>query len=322
VFSGVFSQLCADEKRMTPENVPVVGGAFRQGERDMRIGIMTSALAVAVCAGSALADISTVNGYRVEARVFNDFASSNLTINGTSYNGAPSGGAIVGPGSVLFQETFAQGTTGNFANKHLAYLSTNAGATPYGHVFGQSFSLNFTARINSGISTEPRKEGMLQIENVRPGFTDNGSVLLGSEGEVAIFGGAMPFFSCRVPSSAGVGAVGVTGVDWYTPGTTATVSFSYFAPGVVDPTLGAYRLDFTDSVNGFRSSGLKVWGVEGDGVNGFMGGTRFAFQAQNQRNPAIADSSTMEYGNISIVPAPGAAALLGVAGLLAARRRR
>lgn len=286
-----------------------------------RINCLSAAAGVMLLAGSALADISTVNGYRVEARVFNDFGGSSLTINGTNY-AAPGSGAIASPSSVIFQENFPQGIQGNFANKHLAYLSTDGGATAYGAQQSQSFSISFSARLNSGVATAPRKEGMLQIENPRAAFTDEGHVLLGSEGEVAIFGAAMPFFSCRVPSSAGVGAVGVTGADWYTPGTVAQVTFAYFAPGVLDPTLAAYRLDFTDAVTGFHSSGIKIWGVEGDGTVGFGTGTKIAFQAQNQRNPAIADSSTMEYNNITIVPAPGAALLLGIGGLVAGRRRR
>ena len=38
-------------------------------------------------------DISTVNGYNVEARLYNDFAATNLNINGTAYP-APALGAI------------------------------------------------------------------------------------------------------------------------------------------------------------------------------------------------------------------------------------
>jgi hypothetical protein len=271
--------------------------------------------ALALFAGAAVAgDITTVNGVNVQNRVWNDFPTSNLTPN------------MAFPANVGWDEQFPAGTVGNFANKHLAYLSNDGGASAYQHWVGQGFTMSFTARIaeptGAGV---PRKEGMLQIENPRPalGFTDEGHVLLGSEGEVAIFGGVMPFFSCRVPGSAGVGAVGVTGADWYTPGTVATVSFTYYAPGEVDAVLGGYRLDFTDAVTGFHSSGVKLWGnAEPDGTVGFNTGTKFAFQAQNQRNPLINDVADTDYGNISIVPAPGVLAALGLAGLAAGRRRR
>ena len=155
-----------------------------------------------------------------------------------------------------------------------------------------------------------RREAGIQVLNPRPslGFTDEGQMLIASDGEVAIFGGVMPF--------TGFGNV-------YTAGTTASVLWEYFAPGTADPILGAYRLRFTDAVTGLHDSGLKLWGAgEPDGLFGFNFGTEMALKAQNQRIPTINDFSDIAYSNFSIVPAPSAVALLGMAGLITGRRRR
>ncbi len=276
------------------------------------MGTRFALAAVATFAGSAMAiDINSVNSVHVVNRVFNDFPTSNLT-NVANF-----------PAEVSWHEEFPAGTVGNFANKHLAYLSNDGGASAYQHYPGQGFTLGFDARI-AAPGVAPRKEGVLQIENPRPGlgFTDEGHVLIGSEGEIAIFGGVMPFFSCRVPGSAGIGAVGVDGSDWYSPGESARITFRYYAPGEVDAVLGGYELTY-QGVNGFRSSGVKLWGnAEPDGTVGFNFGTKIAFQIQNQRNPVINDVSDAQYTNITLVPAPGALALIGLGGLAAARRRR
>lgn len=265
---------------------------------------------VASCGMAQASDISQANGVMFNNRVWNDFPGSTLTPVNTW------------PTAVGWNEQFAVGEVGNFANKHLAYLSTDGGTSAHQHHVAQGFTLSFTVNI-SAPNALPRKEGALQIENPRPalGFTDEGHMLVASDGEVAIFGGAMPFFSSNVPGSWGSGSSGSSG-GWYTLGQTAQVSFTYYAPGDVDPTLGAYRITFNDPVTGMHDSGLKIWGVESDGTAGFNTGTKIAFQAQNTRNPLIADSSDVIYGNVSVVPAPGALALLGLGGLAAARRRR
>ncbi|QOJ00677.1 MAG: hypothetical protein HRU70_09305 [Phycisphaeraceae bacterium] len=255
-----------------------------------------SAVAVLACtAGSVLAgDISQVNSGVLDLRRFNDFPTSELTVVNDGLN------------EISFRETFAAGTVGNFANKHLAYLSTD-GSNAFGMSRSQSWMLMMDIRIDAPAGS-PRKEGAIQIENPRPGlgYTDEGRILVASDGEVAVFGGVMPF--------TGLGNV-------YTLGTTAHMIFEFFAPGEVDAK-GAYRLTFIDAVTGAHSSGLKIWGDETDGTAGFNEGTRIALVAQNQRNPVIDDSSFIQYSNISIVPAPGALGLIGLMGLAAARRRR
>lgn len=266
-------------------------------------------MAVVAIAGTAMAsNFGNINGFSLDARNFNDFPNTNLTINGTSY---PTSGtfAIPNTGSLTFQESFAQGAAGNFANRHIAYFSDDNGATRATTNPNQSLGFSFDIFMSAASGT-PRKEAGVQINQPRPalGFTDEGQILIASDnGEVAVFGAALPF------TGFGAGA--------YTLGTTAHLDFQYVAPGVQDPTRGAYRLIFTDTVSGVHDSGWKVWGVESDGIVGLTNAV-IGLKDQNQRNPFIADSVTVIYSNINIVPAPASAGLLGLAGLAMGRRRR
>ncbi|CAG0958422.1 hypothetical protein PHYC_00594 [Phycisphaerales bacterium] len=270
------------------------------------------ALALVGFAGAAFAgDMSAVDGYRVEARIYNDFPTSNLQINGVGYP-APGNGAILGQaGPVLFQEAFAPGG-GGFANKHVAWMSQDGGASRLQMNGAQSWSLAFTVRI-AAPAGQPRKEAGIEIHNPRPNhappYTDEGQVLIASDGEVAVFGAVMPFTGF--------------GNNTYTLGTTAQVLFEYFSPGTADPVLGAYRLQFNDAVTGMHDSGMKFWSAsEPDGTAGFNSGAMIGFKSQNQRNPFITDTSEMEYNGITITPSPASIVLLGLGALSAARRRR
>ncbi len=258
------------------------------------------AAVVAAAAGVAMAssDISATNAFKVETRIFNDFPGSTLSVTNSF------------PGPLNFNEQFAVGEIGNFANKHIGWLSNDGGASRLELTPSQSWTMEFDVRIQAPFG-QPRKEAGVEVHNPRPNnvppYTDEGQILIASDGEVAVFGAVMPF--------TGFG-------NAYTLGETAHVKWQYFAAGTADPTLAGYRLIFTDPVTGVHDSGLKLWGVETDGTNGFNLGTVMGLKAQNTRNPRIADSSDITYNNFSVVPAPGAIALIGLAGLAAGRRRR
>lgn len=289
-------------------------------------------LVVALAAGSAFAvqDISTVNAFRVEGRNWGDFANtpsnpSNPNLSTMSYG--PAGGPLsaapnsafaagLGPvgAGVQIVENFPAGVGGG--SQHIAYLSNDGGASRFGvwgggeGAGGQSFNITTTVTM-TGTQSAPRKEGALRIRNPRPilGYVDEGEVLVASDGEVAVFGGVMPFVSL--------------GTSVYTFGTTGTLSFTYYAPGVADPVLGGYRLTFNDAVTGMHDSGLKLWGAsEPDGCKGFNNGTEIGMLFQGFNNLVQNDGINISYGNVSVTPAPSALALLGLGGLVATRRRR
>jgi hypothetical protein len=202
--------------------------------------------------------------------------------------------------SFHIDEDVGPGAIGNYANQHIGWFSTDGGNSRFHSNYMQSFQMDFTVNITAP-NGQPRKEGGIKIRNPRlnnqnpPGnpapFTDEGEVMVASDGQVTV-------------------------------GQTSTVSFRYFAPGVQDPVLGAYQLLFTDPVTGAHDSGIKLWGNEADGTFGFNTDSEFGFLMQAQRNPFISDNYTVEYNGLQVVPAPGALALIGFAGLAAGRRRR
>jgi len=283
---------------------------------------VAATVAIACFAGATFAqDITSVNGYQFQARIFNDFGTTNLTYGpaGNPINPAPVPGNYPMAGfntGVEILEQFPQGAAGNFANKHQALFSNDGGATAFGVSNFQSFSITSTVSVTAPAGG-PRKEAGIVFYNDRGnGWIDEGRLLVaGENGEVAMFGANMNFFSF--------------GAGTYTPGTTATMTYNYFAPGTAGtPNAGvaAYSVTFVDAVNGVFNSGMISFDLGGavgpNSANGFNSGSTLGFIAQNQRNPFIADSSDIVYGNVSVVPSPASAALLGLAGLVARRRRR
>jgi hypothetical protein len=285
---------------------------------------LVASLAVFTLAGSAFAAVGDVWGYTVQSRDFNDFPNSILTVNGLPAPFVdPAAGAVGGVGtSVNFIEQFGVGAVGNFANRHAAWLSANPGVNRYNFQRNDSFYFQTNIRINVPNGSSP-KEGGLQFFHQRnvidPGptavtFTDEGFFnVRSSDGEVAIFGGALPFHSFG---------------NVYVVGTTATIGFAYYAPGVAGPN-GAVEYFY----NGV-GSGIKFMNNGGDRVlagdvssptYGFGGISNFAnlgLRAQNTRNPFIADSSDILYNGQFLIPTPGAGAVLVLGGLIAGRRRR
>lgn len=279
-------------------------------------------LSLACTAGTALAqDISSVNGYRVQLRGFgtggswNDFSTSNLSWGSAGAPVNPAPAPAVAPlapfgAGLEFLEQFPTGTPGNYANQHLGMFSNDGGATSFGMNQHQSFTLNTDIRISSLVAGT-RKEGGVKFFNDRgDGWIDEGEAMVASDGQVAMFGSGMTYFDFG---------------NVYTAGTTGHLSYQYFQPGELSY-LAAFRVIFTDAATGVHDSGVINWAI-GDATdathpaNGFNNGSKLGFLDQNQRSP-FGDDADVVYGNVSVVPTPGAFALLGLAGLTATRRRR
>ncbi|MFN0011397.1 MAG: hypothetical protein ACKVS8_07110 [Phycisphaerales bacterium] len=298
---------------------------------------------VLALAGAAQASIFNLNSYAVQYRVFNGYAESNATANGIPMPGvdgmgnplnfdnyvANGLGTVALPlGAVSIRDEFPFPTAEQgFANKYQAMFSSDGGGTALTLVNSESFDISFTHTLSSG---EPlvRKEGGLIFFNPRgdngmggPLFIDEGHLLTSSNsfnggnhtpGETAIFGAAMPF------AGGGNGGQNAFNNDKVVNGQVHTVRFIYFAPGAIGPT-AAYEAFFDGESSGVR---LFTPQFEFDGVNGFATGTRIGFAAQFQRFPLTGDFGQADYNLTSLIPTPAAAALLGVGGLVALRRRR
>ena len=244
--------------------------------------------AIVAVAGSAAADVSDINGVNVTTRVWNDFPTSTVTVNNNF------------PGMFSITEDFPQGAAGNYANRHVAVLASNG--TNYNFTNAESFRLDVDIRIQAP-NGQPRKEAGLILGNyiTSGGYTAEANLMVASDGEVAMFGGALPFHTY--------------GPSAYALGSWVHLSFMYVSPtdagGIAQAVIG---------VNGNYFSG----GFDPGWQNGLGDGSFVEFYAQNQRNPLIADHVESDWANFSIqhVPTPASAGLIGLAGLAGMRRRR
>lgn len=287
---------------------------------------------VAAFAGSALADVGSINSVRIVNRNFNDFPGSTI-LQTVQY-----------PTTVDWDERFPAGAasrlpagnppgSGGFANRHFGWFSADSGATNYSFQNGESFTARANVLIQTGGdqtpggNAQPRREAGFAIFNPQRGFEggnpnnpivdyiDEGFVMVASDGEVAMFGGRLPFFSFN--------SLGDPNARYFL-GTSARIEFRYFAPDGAG--IAHCQVAFTNFLGTvFTSPVLAFDAASGGPLNnpsGLANGTNVGLRAQNQRNPNFDDFSLIRYNNISVVPTPGAAALIGIGGLLAGRRRR
>ncbi|MBY0262144.1 MAG: hypothetical protein K2Q20_07350 [Phycisphaerales bacterium] len=255
---------------------------------------MSALLAIAAVGASSAVVLATpaINSAVLNTRVFNDNPGSTLA----TTNSYPS----------LVQFNDSNLTTG-FANRHNFRLSTNSST---GAVFNNADSFIFSTDVT--ITGPGNAEAGI---NVSPWYSQNvdGTFnLRTSDGEVAIFGGRLPFYSFT--SSNGI---------TYTKGTTVRLGVEYNANGLSSSSPGSIRYSY----NNVQSPWLAF--DEGNPAEGVVYGNwgileqaRVGGYTQILGSPSGPQGNVATFGNIFFVPAPGAAGLMGLAGLLAARRRR
>jgi hypothetical protein len=176
-----------------------------------------SAILLVVFAGAAFAR-PVINGATIETRTFNDCPISTVT---TSNNY---------PASIEITDAMNPLCVG-FANLHSWSFSEDGGTTPA--VFNNVSNFHFGADLV--ISGAGQGEGGLRISPWYGKFVDGRFMLNVTSGEIACFGGTLPFYSFTVNH-------GVT----YTRGTTAHMEITYQAHDLtsVNPATVQYRLGY------------------------------------------------------------------------------
>lgn len=256
------------------------------------------AAAALLCAGSAFAQYGAINSLAQADYWFADyFGRSNLTVTNNGLAG------------IRWEDRNFTG--GGFANRHHAALAV--GGVPFQFQPNQSFKfecdlvITGPGRTEAGIwhGTAPFFPNSANADigqfQVRP-FTDPASA------EIAAFGGRMPFFSSNQPENAGMPTAART--------TTFHLTFIYNAD--VSPRTFQY------GVNGVFTP-LKIEGID---TAGFLPNSLMGVYVQGPNwfgtnDPSPRGDVDVQFTNLSImIPSPGSLALLGLGGLIAARRRR
>lgn len=243
--------------------------------------IRTTSLAISLIAFAGFAQ-AQVNGVKIQERIFNDYPNSKLV----TTNNFPS--------MVQFNES--NFGSGGFANRHAAYFSADSGATAKDFNYTDAFDFSFTLDLDA-TPAGGREAGF----HVNSGG-DYGFFGVLPNGEIAAFGGSLPFFT--------------SGTGVWTPGNEVQLRMVH-KPGdgtAANPSVMDYMFN--------AGSGWVTVSKKFD--NGEFGlvtavDVLVGFGVQNQGAPG--GTSNALFTNI-VVPAPSGLAMLGLLGLAGLRRKR
>lgn len=246
----------------------------------IKLGRNTLATAViGLALGSpVLADITDINSVQIIARNWNDYPNSNLVITDNF------------PSKLeFFEDSFGEG---GYANQHLAWFSSDNGASPRKIATSEAFEFSTTAYLDAG-SIRPRKEAGFRFVTPTQG---DALFIITSDGEVAAFGANFPFYLFGPAGTYEPGTEVQMGVV-YRPGNN-TIEYQY---------------------NGNSSGELKFANDNPDFIDGTYAGLYGQF-APDDENPS--DFGNAIYTNTTIaVPEPTSLMLIALAGLCGIRRR-
>ncbi len=262
------------------------------------VSVCTALCVLAGSAASTALATPVINGANLHTRVFNDFPGSTLTTVNNYPNIVEFMDGPIGPGP--------------FANRHNFRLSDNGGVTDAsfanndGFVFASDVTLLGTAPIEGGLQVSPWWSPQV----------DGQFNLNGGTGEVAVFGGRLPFYSFTANH-------GVT----YAMGTTVRQQIIYRPNGLSMASPGTIVYQYTDGSGTYTSPELAF--DQGNpaedppyGLWGILNDARVGGCVQIMNFDSGQHSGGARFENMYFIPAPGALGLIGAAGLLAARRRR
>ncbi|MGD9689970.1 MAG: PEP-CTERM sorting domain-containing protein [Phycisphaerales bacterium] len=295
-----------------------------------------ASLALTVLAGGALADISTINSLTLNS--YENFRNPMSVIPSslvyTDANGMQSPAPVFNQfspspinGGHRLMETIPQGSAG-FANRHMLWFSNDGGASAYQLTAGQSFRVSACFIINTnhptGIGAPVNSETGIWMHNPRTNeagvnFIDEGGVWAITNGTSFSGGVGQGFF---LYGEGGFNNPANPPIIF--TGDLIEQTYEYIAPN--HPASGGmaqYRATVTNVTRGISrtSPWLGFNAIPGSMENGLNPGTTIGFRFQNVNFPIQDTITTTDVFNVSIIPAPSAAALMGL-GLIAAGRRR
>jgi hypothetical protein len=252
--------------------------------------MLAGAAALLTCAGSAMAQFDSINSLAEAPYWFADYLGrSDLTITNNAMAG------------IRFEDRNFTGS--GFANRHHAALAVDG--TPYRFQPEESFRFDVDMIIEGAGRTEA---GIWH--GTAPFYPNSGSADVGqfvmlpdNNGEIAAFGGRLPFFSNNQPENSGMARAARNQLFHLT--------FIYDA--------SATPRTYQYGVNGVFTT-LRF---EGTDTAGFLPDSLMGVYVQGPNGQPTSGDVDVTYSNLSItIPAPGAIALAASTGLLALRRRR
>jgi len=247
-----------------------------------------------VLCGTAIAS-PAINGAVIQTRIWNDNPTSTVTTS-NSY-----------ASSITIKDDQSGGGSG-WANLHIVRLSADGGVTPASFANGDAFS--FAADVT--ITGTGNAEAGLEVSPWWSLQGDGKFMVNGQSGEIAAFGGRLPFYSFT--SADGL---------HYTLGDTIRMGVNYrpnslssLDPATIEYVLTMASLTYSSGQIAFDQGNP----AEGHGEWGML----TPAQVGGYFQPQVWDTKweQVTFGNMDYVPEPATMALLGLGSLFLARRRK